>query len=373
MAPECASKSVRAAWVAEQERLSKLCVDADQLDFSAYGQFIHGLRYVAGVDVSFFPDGTHAVAAVVVVSYPDMEVVYEHCSKFKLKVPYMPGFLAFREVPALKAMIEKVPRKLRPQVVLVDGNGVFHPRKCGSATHLGIVTGLPTIGVAKEVMQVGDINERTAREIAKKLDKASAWAPLIGKDEDETLASLLRPNFGKKILVVSAGHKISLGTATVLTASLCKTSIPEPIRQADLRSRAAVRAWFWGMAVAKLKLPSDAGNLLPFMMPEPERHENATSDSRGHELTSMHYGSGRPHSFQTPGQAHPSQANMRNRSGLPTKTKMVWRVKHASHGDLSAQSVQKTSTIEENNQAWRFWIIIRETLFGCCIARDHED
>merc|ERR1719313_1720645 len=169
MAPTKASQSVRDAWVAEQSRLAKLCVDTDDLDWSLQNGSISGLQHVAGLDISFFPDGTHAVAAVVVVSYPDLEVLYEQCATFQLKVPYMPGFLAFREVPAFKAMLEKVPSKWRPQVVLVDGNGVFHPRRCGAATHLGIVTGLPTIGAAKDVLQVGDINVATARALAEKL------------------------------------------------------------------------------------------------------------------------------------------------------------------------------------------------------------
>merc|ERR1719456_922345 len=193
--------------MAEQERLAKLCVETDELDWTAHGQFIEGLRHVAGVDVSFFPDGTHAVAAVVVISYPQMEVVYERCATFKLKVPYMAGFLAFREVPALKAMLEKVPSKWQPQVVLVDGNGVFHPRRCGSATHLGIVTGLPTVGVAKDILQVGDVNVSTARDIAKTLGP-SDWAPLVRDcGKGDPLAVLLRPNAGKKTVVVSVGHK----------------------------------------------------------------------------------------------------------------------------------------------------------------------
>merc|ERR1719313_1815268 len=100
-------------------------------------------------------------------------------------------------------MLDMVPEKWRPQAVLVDGNGVFHPRRCGSATHLGIVTGLPTIGVAKDILQVGDVNVSTARQVSQKLQGASDWAPLVADDRNEPLAVLLRPSSGQKTVVVS--------------------------------------------------------------------------------------------------------------------------------------------------------------------------
>jgi len=373
MAPAKAPKSLRESWVAEQERLAKYCVDTDSLDWSVHGQFIEGLRHVAGVDVSFFPDGVHAVAAVVVCSYPQMEVVYEDCATFKLRVPYMPGFLAFREVPALKAMLEKVPSKLRPQAVLVDGNGVFHPRRCGSATHLGIVTGLATIGVAKDVLQVGDVTVETAREVADKLQGASDWAPLAGNDNSsEPLAALLRPASSKKTVVISVGHKVSLRTAVVLTASLCKASIPEPIRQADLRSRKAVRAWFEGTCLRKLKMPREdgAGDLLQMMMPELNVFCNATNVIEA--------------------DTSKSTKKSKKHDGKVSKAKLAWRVKAVPilsadglHTNSTEQAVaeekcesamiwgkasRKASAAEDSSWSVGVWKFLRQ-LGGLCVVR----
>lgn len=233
------------AWEAEQRRIASMAIDKDDVDWTMHGQFICGLQRVGGVDISFFPDGLHAVAAVVVLSSSNFEVLYERCAVFKLTVPYINGFLAFREVPALSQLLDAVPDHLKPQVVLVDGNGLYHPRRCGAATHLGVAAGLPTIGVAKTVMKVGDIGFKEARDVAETLKGASEWAPLQGHEsaDGEAFAAILRPHDCKKTLVVSPGHRVSLKTAVQVTASLCLHSIPEPIRQADSRSRARVQDW----------------------------------------------------------------------------------------------------------------------------------
>jgi deoxyinosine 3'endonuclease (endonuclease V) len=390
--------------VAEQERLAQLCICTDQVDWRVHGKFVHGLYYVAGVDVSFFPDKLHAVAAVVVLSYPDMEVVYERCAFFRLTVPYMVGFLAFREVPALKIMLEKIPSEYTPQAVLVDGNGVFHPRRCGSATHLGILTDLPTIGVAKEVLKVKDVGVRVASQIAETLQEASSWAPLV-KDGDTTgepLAMLLRPNFGKKTVVVSVGHKVSLNTAVVLTASLCKSTIPEPIRQADLRSRAAVRAWFDGVSLAKLKL--GAGDLLDIAMANMEKlggrdvgDEPATKRLRPAQIDAE----GRNRGADVVSALAPPDARARATKkkgfGCAPKAKMVWRVKtipsqaishdvtHTVDDDALDGESTRTPTVEEdcsfNSESVLFdrcedcppesmlWRFLKTSLCGLCVVR----
>lgn len=255
------------AWAAEQRRLAEVCVTQDQVDWEMHcGRFVTGLQRVGGVDVSFFGDDVYAVAAVVVLSFPKLEILYEKCAYFKLAIPYRCGFLAFREVPALKRMLDEIPADLMPQVVLVDGNGRFHPRRCGSASHLGVVANLPTIGVAKEVMHVDDITTRTAEKVAETLHSRGDWVPLIGgtsqEADSEPLAMLLRTGEGKKNLVVSTGHRVSLQTAVALTAMLCKCSIPEPIRQADLRSRSAVKAWWDGKDLKNLKLSKRSAHLL---------------------------------------------------------------------------------------------------------------
>jgi deoxyinosine 3'endonuclease (endonuclease V) len=357
MAPLKAPRNLQEAWIAEQQRLAKLCVSTDELDWCVNGQSIEGLAHVGGVDISFFPDGAHAVAAVVVISYPAMEVVYERCATFKLKVPYVTGFLAFREVPALKAMLESVPSDCIPQAVLVDGNGIFHPRKCGSATHLGIVTGLPTIGVAKDVLKVGDVNATTARKVSQTLEGASSWAPLVVSEGDpEPLAVLLRPSHGKKELVVSTGHKVSLDTAIALVTSLCKTSIPEPIRQADLLSRAAVRSWFAGVPVPRLKMPKEcaAGNLLYISLPGA-----VTSDKEN----CVWCGTGDA--------VNNSAVQPEPRGGKSGKAKKMWRIKavpRQNHTDDASSGLRENAqmTDKQNGGLWR---LVTEALCGLCLLR----
>ena len=183
-----------------------------------------------------------------VLSFPSLNVLYERSAAFRLSVPYVPGFLAMREVPALSKMFQDVPAHVMPQVVLVDGNGAFHPRGCGAATHLGISIDLPTIGVAKDVQQVGDVNSSTARRLAKTLHQSGDWGPLC------TVAALLRTK-GSRCLVVSPGHRVCLRTAVTLTSQLCQKALPEPIRQADLRSRQAVRSWYAGVEFDYLVAP----------------------------------------------------------------------------------------------------------------------
>merc|ERR1719456_911020 len=93
-------------WAEEQERLAAQRVEVDQVDWAVHGRFVLGLRRVAGVDISSFPDGQHAVAAVVVLAFPSLEVIYERYVRFRLDVEYVPGFLGFREVPALAALLK---------------------------------------------------------------------------------------------------------------------------------------------------------------------------------------------------------------------------------------------------------------------------
>lgn len=395
MAPE---PKLAHRWAAEQERLAKLCVRDDQLDWTVYGRFVSGLRHVAGVDVSFFPDGIHAVAAVVVLSFPNLEVLYEKCATFKLDVPYICGFLAFREVPALKSMLEAVPDDVKPQVVLVDGNGVFHPRRCGSATHLGIVTGLPTIGVAKDVAKVGDVNSSAARKVAADLNGASEWAPLVGAHvealpddaEDGPLAVLLRPSHGKKTLVVSTGHRVSLSTAVTLVSTLCLHSIPEPIRQADLRSRAAVKAWFEGAELSLLRLSKQkAGQALlaisqgvedlePFSEGPQKQLEEVEPAAKRVRHTSAQRGNRRK------GEHAPGNGRK--------KTTPVWRVK-AAPADTSEGNATSVIAVDpprpsdemlresedllhespENDvpphEDWTLWHALMLSLCGLCVCR----
>jgi len=245
-------------WETEQRRLATLCVQEDRLgswSVDEHGQ-IGDLERVAGVDISLFPDQEHAAVAVVVLSYPKLEVVYERCVTVKLCVPYIPGFLAFREAPSCTALLMGLPEDVRPQAILVDGNGAYHPRRCGCATHVGISVGIPTVGIAKKVMHVGDINMKAAWKLSQKLKKAGDAVPLVVEAGDEQpLAMLLRPcTKSAATLVVSVGHLISLSTAVKLATSVCRHTVAEPIRLADRASRAAVERWLNGIPLAEMRI-----------------------------------------------------------------------------------------------------------------------
>lgn len=309
------SGATREQWSTEQVRIGGLRTDFDQFDdwrIDAEGKF-HGLERVAGVDVSFFPDGIHAVAAIVVLSYPALEVMHERCALFRLSVPYVPGFLAFREVPAFRALLQELPKQCRPQVVFVDGNGAFHPRGCGAATHLGVLENVVTVGVAKEVLQIGGINASVAQALASDL-VPGAWTPLQypeGCNAGAELAAIMRPSESRQLRVVSGGHRISLSSAAILTASLCQSSVVEPVRQADLRSRAAVRAWFKGMPVQKLRLANGGGHgdLLCY---------DSACKLQEHGLSTL---------SATPPTASNELVSKRAKYGRSQKTQLVWKPK----------------------------------------------
>ncbi|KAG8507498.1 Endonuclease V, partial [Galemys pyrenaicus] len=163
-------------WKREQARLKARVVARDTEAWQRDPAFA-GLRRVGGVDVSFVKgDSARACASLVVLSFPELEVVYEDCRMVSLTAPYVSGFLAFREVPflvdAVQRLREKAPQ-LVPQVLLVDGNGVLHHRGFGVACHLGILTDLPCVGVAKKLLQVDGLEnnalhkERVGRPVAR--------------------------------------------------------------------------------------------------------------------------------------------------------------------------------------------------------------
>lgn len=186
------------------------------------------VHYVAGVDVSFASTRPGvAVAACVVVdaTQSDLPVVQTILEKVTLTEPYVSGFLAFREVEFLRRLIGRIPPDVYPQVILVDGNGVLHPNGFGLASHLGVVCGVPTIGVAKTLCNVDGL--------------ADEEGPLVG-ESGRTYGYALRTGKSRHIYV-SVGYGVTMNTAVSLVRRLALYRVPEPIRQADLRSRAAVR------------------------------------------------------------------------------------------------------------------------------------
>ncbi|XP_075701956.1 endonuclease V [Rhinoderma darwinii] len=229
------------SWERQQSILKDQVITSNTETWQNIPNF-HGLQRVGGVDLSYVKeDDTSACASLIVLSYPDLEVIYEDCQMVTLDAPYIAGFLAFREVPSLVEAVKRLQEKdssLMPQVLLVDGNGVLHHRGFGVACHLGILTGLPTIGVAKNLLQVDGIeNNESHREQAKDLQNGGDFFFLKGSSGNILGAALKSSQKSFKPIYISVGHKISLETAVELVHFCCKYRVPEPTRQADIRSR----------------------------------------------------------------------------------------------------------------------------------------
>ncbi|XP_038598003.1 endonuclease V isoform X3 [Tachyglossus aculeatus] len=168
----------------EQAQLKAGVVDRDTEAWQGEPDF-SGLLRVGGVDLSFVKgDGVSACASLVVLSYPELEVVYEECRMVRLTAPYVSGFLAFREAPFLADAVQRLREEepsLTPQVLFVDGNGLLHHRGFGVACHLGVLTGLPCVGVAKKLLQVDGLeNDELHKEKIRELRMGGDTFPLLG-------------------------------------------------------------------------------------------------------------------------------------------------------------------------------------------------
>jgi deoxyribonuclease V len=182
-------------------------------------------RLVAGVDAICDREDRRIFGAVALYRYPELQLVAEAGVAGECPFPYRTGLLSFREVPILLAALQRL--KERPDVVLVDGQGIAHPRGLGLATHLGLAANLPTIGVAKSRL-VGEGNEP---EAAAGSYKALIW-------QGKTVGLILRTQKGKKPLYLSPGHRITLPECLEITLGcVTKYRLPLPVRQADLLSR----------------------------------------------------------------------------------------------------------------------------------------
>ena len=178
-------------------------------------------QLVAGVDISVRRNGT-AKAAVVILTYPEMVPIEIKTIDGTLNFPYVPGLLTFREAPLVLAACEKL--SFMPDIILVDGQGIAHPRRFGLASHLGILFDIPTIGCAKS---------RLCGEHEIPADKAGCYTELL--DDGEVIGAVLRTKRGIKPIYVSIGHKCDLGMAVRIVLECCRGyRIPQPTRLAHL-------------------------------------------------------------------------------------------------------------------------------------------
>ncbi|MGI3228898.1 endonuclease V [Streptomyces phaeochromogenes] len=189
-----------------------------------------GTGRVTGVDVAYDDERDVVVAAAVVLDASTLDVVAESTAVGQVPFPYVPGLLAFREIPAVLAALEALP--CAPGLVVCDGYGLAHPRRFGLASHLGVLTGLPTIGVAK--------NPFTFTYEEPGAPRGSASPLLAGEEE---VGRALRTQAGVKPVFVSVGHRVTLDTACAHTLHLApRFRQPETTRHADALCRRALKA-----------------------------------------------------------------------------------------------------------------------------------
>ncbi len=175
---------------------------------------------VAGVDVGFERQNRITRAAVAVLDFPGLELVEHAVIRQPTRFPYVPGLLSFREVPAVLEALEEL--QGFPDLLLCDGQGIAHPRRFGIASHLGVLTGIPTIGVAKSRL-VGH-----HRDVP---DEKGAWVPL--EDKGEVIGAVLRSRKGVKPIFVSPGHCVTLASAVhFVMACVTRYRLPETTRWA---------------------------------------------------------------------------------------------------------------------------------------------
>ncbi|GAC1686058.1 MAG: deoxyribonuclease V [Ktedonobacteraceae bacterium] len=201
-----------------QNELTKRIIREDQLE---------PVQFVAGVDMAINENNGMARAAVVLLTYPAMEVVERHIYEEPIRMPYIPGLLSFREAPCVLGAFQQL--RQRPQLVMVDGAGIAHPRRIGIASHLGLWLDLPTIGCAKSIL--------VGRYSAAKLgEEAGSWEPLINKGE--TIGAAIRTRTHVNPMIISLGHRISLATSIDYVLKCARGyRLPEPTRQADKLSK----------------------------------------------------------------------------------------------------------------------------------------
>ncbi|MGW3668038.1 endonuclease V [Streptomyces sp. NPDC005141] len=188
-----------------------------------------GTGRVTGVDVAYDDERDVVVAAAVVLDAATLDVVAEATAVGQVSFPYVPGLLAFREIPTVLAALDALP--CPPGLVVCDGYGLAHPRRFGLASHLGVLTGHPTIGVAK--------NPFTFSYEEPGVRRGSVSPLLAGTDE---VGRALRTQDGIKPVFVSVGHRVDLDNACAHTLALApKYRLPESTRHADSLCRRALQ------------------------------------------------------------------------------------------------------------------------------------
>lgn len=179
------------------------------------------INYVAGVDIGYKENDRLSKGAIAILKFPSLQLVESAIAEIPTTFPYISGYLSFREIPVILEVIKKV--KIKPDLILCDGQGYAHPRRFGLACHLGVILDIPTIGVAKTRF-IGTHEELDSNK--------GSWQYL--KSKGEIIGAVVRTRTNVKPVYVSIGHKISLATAIdYVLQCVTKYRLPETTRHAD--------------------------------------------------------------------------------------------------------------------------------------------
>lgn len=180
------------------------------------------IRLIAGLDAAFSIDGRECIAGAVVWDIETGGVLEHQVARRPLTFPYVPGLLSFREGPALIAVLRKI--RQRPDAIMCDGQGMAHPRRLGIACHMGILTGLPSVGCAKSRL--------TGEHMEPAITRGSS-TPLL--DHGDVIGVVLRTRDATRPVYVSVGHKVDLNAAVDIVLACGRgCRLPEPTRLADI-------------------------------------------------------------------------------------------------------------------------------------------
>ncbi len=197
-------------------------------------------RFIAGVDAAFFEDKVIGVACL--YKYPEIIPLEEAFSVTETSFPYIPGFLSFREGPAIIEAFNNL--KIKPDIILFDGQGIAHPKGMGIAAHIGVILDMPTIGCAKSRL-VGGYKEPGF--------KKGNWSSL--KYNSKVVGAVLRTKENVRPVFVSPGHRIDLmGSIKIVLGCTSRYRIPEPLRRADFLSK-RIKREISGNRLYSKKLP----------------------------------------------------------------------------------------------------------------------
>jgi deoxyribonuclease V len=199
-----------------QARFSRRVVRQTRIHFE-------DIETVAGVDIGYRNDT--ACAAVVVMSLIDLKILEEALAAKPVQFPYVPGLLSFREGPVIVDALSKL--KTAPDLLMIDGHGIAHPRRFGAASHIGVLLDMPSIGCAKTRL-VGDYEP----------PQRCAGSTSLLTDAEETIGAVVRTRTGVKPVFVSIGHLMDLNDSIRVVVKSCHGyRLPEPLRRADHLSR----------------------------------------------------------------------------------------------------------------------------------------